>query len=235
MLDDTVTERSFGDAASADPELRRVTPFRVALSHGLHIRMVDGLELILVTKTTPGLTEPQIDVLQRLVEDIAAGHVGPCKFLVFDLAGQGVAPNRRSPQLESLMGELSNLIFQVPVVSIAWARQDVSGADLGLALACSMLVGETEASLTFDLDLVDNLTSYALLAHKLGFVQAERLMEGAAVVDAAAAHDLMILNSVVPAGEGLDGIRKFVASRMRRHNSACGLYRAQRITMLHAA
>ena len=209
------------------------TSIRLDVSYGVEIRLFDDLELLVVSRRSPGFVAGQSGVLRDLIRDIASGHIGPCKFLVFDLA-TGAGPGDPPPDFAPFVDELSNLIFQAPVLSVAWARQELAGPDLELALVCSMLVGEQDARLAFDMDLIDSLRTYSLLAHRIGFVQAERLMENSAVVSAAAAHDLMLVHSVVPPEKGVDGIRRFVQSRMRRHNSACGLYRAQRIAMTGA-
>lgn len=234
MLDHHAAEAMHVDSSSSEGRSAQKTSIRLDLSHGIHIQRLEDLELVIVSKSTAGFSVAQAQLLGKLVRDIASGNSWPCKFLVFDLASRGTAPAKPSREFETFVEELSNLIFQVPVLSVAWVRHDLSGPDLELALACSMLVGEAGARLTFDVDLVDSLRTYALLAHKIGFVQAERLMETGTVLSASAAHDLMILHSVVPSGEGAEGIRLFVASRTRRHNSACGLYRAQRIAMLGA-
>ena len=56
-------------------------------------------------------------------------------------------------------------------------------------------------------------------------------MEAGTTLDATRLHELMLLNAVVPPAAGFDGIRRFAAGRVRRHNSACGIYRAQRLAM----
>lgn len=234
MLDvhaDGFSEREAYSGAS-DPQSSSIV--KVDLSHGVEIRHFDDLELVIVSTRVAGFGSGRIDVLRTLIRDVASGQVGPCKFLVFDLFASSADVGKPASGFDSLVEELSNLIFQAPVLSIAWARRHMSGPELELALACSMMVGEEGARFGFDIDLVDSLRTYSLLAHKLGFVRAERLMEEGSVIGAAMAHDLMLLHSVVPAGDGVDGIRSFARSRLRRHNSSCGLYRAQRIAMTGA-
>lgn len=234
MFDAYVAETGAQHASLGVEAAPRQSTVKVDLSSRLDIRVLEADELIVVSKRTDGFDETQIDVLRRLLRDVASGQVGPCKFIVFDFAASGGASAKPAPQFEALVEELSNLIFQVPVLSIAWVRRRLSGPELELALACSMMAGEEGSLYAFDIDVVDSLRTYALLAHKLGFVRAERLMENGSVLDAATAHDLMLLHSVLPAREGLDGIRGFVRARARRHNSSCGLYRAQRIAMTGA-
>lgn len=217
-----------------DRVARPSSSIRLDLSHGVEIRAFADLELVVATKKGAGYTAGQVGVLENLVRDVASGRVGHCKFLVFDLSASSSELRRPAAGFDGLVEDVSNLIFQVPVLSIGWARGLLSGSDLDLALSCSMLVGEVGARFGFDFDPVDSLRSYALLAHRLGFVRAERLMDDASVIGSEAAHDLMLVHSVVPAQDGVDGIRSFAKARTRRHNSSCGLYRAQRIAMMGA-
>ncbi len=128
-----------------------------------------------------------------------------------------------------MVGEVANLILRAPVVSVAYVREFISGADLDLALACSMLVCEEGARFSFAADPVVSVTTYALLAQKIGFVRAERLMEREEVLDAAQMRELFLLKETTEAGSGLEGLEKFLHRSVRRHNSAYGIYRAQRI------
>lgn len=199
---------------------------------GLGIQRLDSLETLVVSKKRAGFGARQVERLRRLIAEIAAGEAGPCKFLILDFAS-GEEPCGNPPAgFDGLVDELSNLIFEAPVITVAWVRHYVGGADLDLALACSMLVGEGRSRFSFDVDLVSSLRSYALLAHKIGFVRAERLMEGGEVLAAEALDELMLMHAVVPAKAGFEAMRDFVGSRGRRHNAACGIYRAQRVAML---
>ena len=237
MLDVIPSEWSDIHALIDDHDDARQGSIKVDLRHGVEIRLLDDCELLVVSCHDSGFSAGQLRILRDVLLDVASGHIGPCKFIVFDLKSQADAAKtaaKPASEFASFVEELSNLIFQAPILSVAWARGELSGPDLELALACSMVVGEEPARLAFALDLVDSLRTYALLAHKIGFVRAERLMENGSVLTAAEAHEMMLLHAVVPAEPGLDGVRRFAQSRMRRHNSACGLYRAQRIAMTRA-
>ncbi len=200
----------------------------------LKVTVIEPLEAVIVARTRQVWDEGQIGLLRQTIRRIATGQTA-CKFLVLDIPscqeGMGKPPNGFDECVEDVM----NLIVEVPVISIAWARGLLAGADLEMALTCSIMVGEPEAALSFERDLVNSLRSYSLLAQKIGFVQAERLMENGTVLGAKAAYDLMLLHSIVPPQGGpFDGIAEFVKTRTRRHNSSYGIYRAQRIAMLHA-
>ena len=208
---------------------RNMSPRRHA-SDKISIQILEDVELVVVTLNGSAFGAGETEVLLKLVRDVASGLVGPCKFIVFDFM---VGSDKAKPSFEfnTLIEELSNLIFQVSVVSVAWVRQELASTDLELALACSVIVCEKGARIAFNIDLIESLRTYSLLAHRIGFVQAERLMENSSILSATEAYELMLSHSVVDAEQGVGGIRRFARSRMRRHNSACGLYRAQRIAM----
>ena len=197
-------------------------------------RQIASLDLLIVSKQRAGFDRSAVDGLRKLLDDLATGRVGPFKFLVFDLAMVDVDESKPAAGYDDLIESLTNLIFEVPVITIAWVRQHVATSDLEFALACSMIVAEPKARFSFQTDILTSLRSYALLAHKLGFVQAERLMESGQTLEAHQMDDLLLLHSVVPAVAGFEGVQQFVRARTSRHNSACGIYRAQRIAMLGA-
>lgn len=238
MLD--VAQMEWADIHSLidDRGVAREDSIKVDLRHGVEFRLLDDCELLVVSCHNSGFGTGQLRIMRDLLRDVVSGHIGPCKFIAFDLKAQAGAAKvavKPASEFAGFVEELSNLIFQAPILSIAWARGELSGPDLELALACSMIVGEEPARFAFALDLVDSLRTYALLAHKIGFVRAERLMEDGSMLTAAEAHELMLLHAVVPAEPGLDGVRRFAESRRRRHNSACGLHRAQRIAMVRTS
>jgi enoyl-CoA hydratase/carnithine racemase len=163
------------------------------------------------------------------VRDAAAGRLGQLKFIAFDFAHPGDEEAMAGKGFDALVTDLADLILHAPVVSVGYARGSLSGADLELALACSMLVGEECARFSFAADPVSSVRTYGFLARKIGFVRAERLMERGEVLDAAQMRDLFLLKDVVKGGAGLAGLDQFLRHTLRRHNSAYGIYRAQRI------
>ncbi|MBV9510172.1 MAG: hypothetical protein JO303_07820 [Caulobacteraceae bacterium] len=187
------------------------------------------LETIVVTKTSPGFSESVIQRMRELVHGAAAGRLGRLKFLVFDFHHQGEAVGSGDAAFDALVSEAANLILQAPVVLIANARAAMAGADLEFALACSMLIGEADARFSFAADPVAAMGVYGFLAQKIGFVRAERLMEGGEVLSAQQMHDLLLLKHVDEAGVGMGGVRKFLTRTSRRHNSCYGIYRAHRM------
>jgi enoyl-CoA hydratase/carnithine racemase len=127
-----------------------------------------------------------------------------------------------------LLVELESLILARPTVSVAFARADLAGADLEFALGCSMMVAASQRRFSFAADPLISVGAYALLAQKIGFVLAERLMERGEIMDAQALYDLCLIKELA-ADDGEEAIDAFLAGAQRKHNACYGIYRAQRI------
>jgi len=211
------------------PVLVDPLPALVTGVRGLAARRNEALNAIVLSKTAPGLTRETITALRAVVRDVAAGRLGRINFLVLDLAHEGFALSTADEGFEDLLAEIETLILCAPVVSVACARADLAGADLELALACSMMVGKADARFSFAADPLVSIGSYALLAQKIGFVRAERLMETAEIISAAEMRELCLMKDTLE-GEGAAAIEAFLTRTARRHNAWCGIYRAQRVT-----
>jgi enoyl-CoA hydratase/carnithine racemase len=213
----------------AFPVLVDTLPLLVSGARALTVRRNDTLDAIIVSKTEPGLTRQSVEALRRVVRELAAGRLGRVNFLVLDIAHEGFALATAADGFEDLLAEIETLILAAPVISIATVRTDLAGADLELALACSMMVGKEGVRFSFAADPLVSVGAYALLAQKLGFVRAERLMESGEILDAAQMRELCLLRDMLE-GDGADAIEAFLRKTARRHNAWCGVYRAQRVT-----
>jgi hypothetical protein len=202
---------------------------RAPLVDGLIERRLDGLDTLVVTKTTPGFDACCVESLRRIVRDAASGRPGGLKFLVLDFAHGGDRDSLGGEGFQYLVAEMANLILRAPVVSVACVRANMLGADLELALACNMIVGEAGRRFSFAADPILSLATYGFLSQKIGFVRAERLMERGEVLDIAQMHELMLVKDVAESGAGLGGLESFITRVGRRYNSCYGIYRAQRI------
>ena len=185
------------------------------------------LEALVFTKQRSGFDPAAIAAAKEAV-DVADGP-GGLKFLVFDFNHVDAAGDEPAPGAGELMADLSNLILRAPVVTVAAARGPMRGVDLELALSCNVMVGEEAATFSFDADPLLSVRTYALLAQKIGFVRAERLMENGDVLDAEAMRTLLLLKEKLAPPGGLEGLTGFLRRFTRRHNAAYGIYRAQRI------
>jgi enoyl-CoA hydratase/carnithine racemase len=196
---------------------------------GLDVRRLDGLDAVVVTKSVAGFDAPAIEGVRQILRDARGGQLAPLKFLVFDFAHETLQDGQAVDGFDALIIEIANLILAAPIVAVANVRAGVGGADLEFALACSMLIGEEGAQFSFAADPIAAIGTYGFLAQKIGFVRAERLMEGGEVLDAAQMQEQLLLKAIAPQGAGLEGVEAFVGKAMRRHNASYGIYRAQRI------
>ena len=188
---------------------------------------VEAAEALVIRKDFAGLSAEWVAQARQLVRSAVAGGFGEIKFLVFDLAAAAGDEAPRSEDAHLLLGEIANLILHAPIVTIAHARKTVGGADLELALACNMLICDEQAAFSFAADPVEAVATYVLLAQKIGFVRAERLMEREDLLSAAQMRELLLLKDTT--APGLGGLEDFLVRAHRRHNSAAAMYRAQRI------
>lgn len=196
---------------------------------GLTMTRLDDLDAVVVSKTAPGFDTECVRGLRALVHEARLGRLGRLKFMVFDFGHGAPAGTAAGEAFDALVLEVSNLIMEAPIVSVAHVRGPMAGADLEFAMGCSMLVAEEGAAFSFDADPIVALNLYGVLAQKIGFVRAERLMEGGETLDAGQMHDMLLAKEVLPVGGGLDGVRTFLTRAIRRHNASWGIYRAQRI------
>lgn len=188
---------------------------------------LEAAEALVIRKDFAGLSAQWVAQARQVVKTAVAGGLGGIKFLVFDLAAAAGEEASRSEDAHLLLGEIANLILQAPIVTIAYARKTIGGADLELALACNMLICDEQAGFSFAADPVEAVATYVLLAQKIGFVRAERLMEREDVLNAAQMRELLLLKDTT--APGVSGLEEFLIRAHRRHNSAAAMYRAQRI------
>ena len=103
---------------------------------------------------------------------------------MFDFAHRGDDQSHPVDGFDDLVSATSELILSAPVITIAWARSFMSGADLDFALVCSGMVAEREARFSFETDLASSIGLYSSLARKIGWVKTEQLMDHGSVLDA---------------------------------------------------
>jgi len=196
---------------------------------GLSLSRLTDFGAIVVSKDRPGFDAAAMDGVRQVVRDARGGQLGPLKYLVFDFAHMDEVDGEAEDGFDGLIIEVANLILAAPIVTVAFARGRVGGADLEFALACSMMIGEEGAHFSFAADPIVAIGTYGFLAQKIGFVRAERLMEDGDSLSAQQMHDLLLVKSIAPTGAGLSGVEAFLGKVVRRHNASYGIYRAQRI------
>lgn len=203
----------------------------LGLVTGLSLKRFDDLETLVIEKTVSGFAPAVVAGLSGLVRAAAAGRLGRLKFLVFDFAHEGFPLSLGAEGFDVLLAELSNLILAVPVVTVASARADLAGADLEFALACNIMVSQAPRRFSFAADISVSVATYGVLAQKIGFVRAERLMEKGDIIGAAEMHALYLVKEVVEDGDDFAAVEAFIRKTSRRHNASYGIYRAQRMAI----
>ncbi|HUO23938.1 MAG TPA: hypothetical protein VMU59_15595 [Caulobacteraceae bacterium] len=196
---------------------------------GLIERRLGAAQGLMISKFAPGFDDECVEGLRRIVADVVAGRRGPVKYLVFDFAHQIERDSEAGEGFGQLINAVANLVLTAPMVTVASVRADLTGADLELALACNMIVAEAGRRFSFATDPTTSLATYGFLSQKIGFVRTERLMERGAVLDAREMSELLLVKAVLAEGSGVSGVEQHLARQLRRHNSAYGIYRAQRI------
>ena len=171
--------------------------------NSLELRRFDKLDMLVVSKLRSGFDRDCVDNLSLLLRKIASGELSKLKYVVFDFAHRGDDQSRAADGFDDLVSATSELILSAPVITIAWARSFMSGADLDFALACSGMVAEREARFSFETDLASSIGLYSSLARKIGWVKTERLMDHGSVLDADEMMALLLTKKVADENTGI--------------------------------
>jgi enoyl-CoA hydratase/carnithine racemase len=223
--------QSSADVQNWQPTLVDPAVGVLGLVSGLSVKRIEDTDALVITKTVSGFSPAIVAGLSGLVRAAAAGRLGRLKFLVFDFAHDGFPLAVAADGFDSLLAELSNLILAMPVVTVAAARANLAGADLEFALACNMIASEASRRFSFAADVTVSVAAYGVLAQKIGFVRAERLMEKGDIVDAAQMQALYLVKETVEEADDFTAFEAFLAKTARRHNACYGIYRAQRMAI----
>ena len=186
----------------------------------------------LVSKLDRGFDRDSMDGLTLLLrERFDRSTAGAQISRVRLRSSRATASRRRADGFDELASANARLILDAPVISIAWARTYLNGADLDFALSCSMIVADRDARFCFEADLASAVGIYGALAQKLGFVKAERLMENGEVLTAEQMQELGLGQAYRRKRRRSRRTRRAMcASAAARHNASYSMFRAQRIT-----
>lgn len=193
------------------------------------MRPLETAKALVFTKGRLGFDDDAVATLHEGIDEVLRGERSGLKFVVYDFAHKtsGVA---KAPQaFGDLLTANSTLVMETPVITVAWVRHCIGGADLEFALNCSMIVAEEGAQFSFAGDPFALLGVYATLGRKIGFVQTERLIENVGTPSARQMRDLMIVKDVVPAQAGMEGVVAYLTQAERKHNAAQAIFRAQKM------
>ena len=200
-------------------------------SASLELNRPEGGDVLVVSKLHPGFDDECVDDLTRLLSAISSGRTTPPKYLVFDFAHRRRGHASGSAGFQSLVAANSELILEAPVITVAWVRSFMAGADFEFACHCAMMVVERGALFSFDGDPDRLFGLYASLARKIGLVKTQGLMETGALLGAEDMRNLMLAKDVVEPRRGLAAMGDYMRQCGRRYNAAYAIFRAQRSVM----
>jgi len=200
-------------------------------SNSLELSRLEKGDALIVTKRSPGFEDDCVNDLTRLLSAISTGRIARPKYLVFDFAHRRRGDSNGGAGFQNLVAANSELILDAPVITMAWARSFIAGADFEFASHCSMLVAEKDALFSFDGDPTRLFGLYASLARKIGLVKTQGLMERGAVLGAEDMRNLMLAKDVVEPKRGLAAMGEYMRQFGRRYNAAYAIFRAQRSVM----
>ncbi|MGA9601711.1 MAG: enoyl-CoA hydratase, partial [Methylocystis sp.] len=170
-----------------------------------------------------------MQTLDKILGEIEAGRLGELKFVVFDFAHAAGLADPYGKGVEKLMDRLVDLVVASPVITVAWARGPMQGADLEFALRCSALIADPAAQFSFDCEPERIAGLYAALTRRLGLVRAERLLEAGERLDATTMRELCLVKELVDTHDGLAAIETYLLCYARRYNGNLAILRAQRM------
>lgn len=200
-------------------------------SNSITAHKISELDCIIISKSSPGFDRTTVGELLGFLSAVAKHKFKDLKYIVFDFAHEGQTPGQTVDGFEDLVALVAELILEVPVITIAWARSGLSGSDLDFALYCSQLVAQKGVTFSFDGEPSALFALYAALARRIGLVRTERLIEGGEILDAEEMRELNLAKDLVEPQEGLSGIEFYLRLNRRRYNSASAILRAQGIAM----
>lgn len=196
---------------------------------GLSTEWLKDHQALVLRKTRPGFDASIIKTIADILSAIDRGELNDIRYLVYDFAhGLREAP-RPAEGFGEIAAQNSELIVDTPVITLAWARGLMSGSDFDFAMHCSTIVAEKNAHFSFLGDPADLLGLYAAVGRTLGFVKAERLIEGNTALTAEEARDLLIVRDVVEPQAGSAAMENYLAQVSRRYNASHAIFRAQRM------
>ena len=181
-------------------------------SGSLELNRLEGGDVLVVSKLHPGFDDECVDDLTRLLSAISSGRTARPKYLVFDFAHRRGGEASGSAGFQNLVAANSELILDAPVITVAWVRSFMAGADFEFACHCAMLVAERGALFSFDGDPDKLFGLYASLARKIGLVKTQGLMETGAVLGAEDMRNLLLAKDVVEPRARARGHRRLHAA-----------------------
>ena len=120
--------------------------------------------------------------------------------------------------------------YHLPITTIALVRGQALGGGFEAALSSSVIIAEASAQLGLPeilFNLFPGMGAYNLLCRRVTPHQAEQMILGGRIYQAAELHELGIVDVVAEDGEGHDAVATFIRRHRRQRNGHVALQRAR--------
>ena len=121
--------------------------------------------------------------------------------------------------------------LNLPMVTIALVQGDALGGGFECALAHDVIIAEKSAKFGLPevlFNLFPGMGAYSFLSRRLGRAAAEKMILSGRIYTADELHEMGLVHSVVPDGEGAQAVNDYVDNNGRWHNAHHATYKAGR-------
>jgi len=120
--------------------------------------------------------------------------------------------------------------YNAPLITISLVQGDALGGGLEAALASDVIIAERSAKMGFPemlFNLIPGHGAFSLVARKIGVNNAEKMILSGKIYTAEELHELGLVDVLVEDGEGVEGVRDYIAKRARCSNGYMALQKAR--------
>lgn len=121
--------------------------------------------------------------------------------------------------------------LNLPMVTIALVQGDALGGGFEAALSHDLIIAERSAKFGLPevlFNLFPGMGAYSFLSRRVGRTAAERMILSGRIFSADELHEMGIVHTVVPDGEGVQAVNEYVDANGRWHNAHHATYKAGR-------
>ena len=121
--------------------------------------------------------------------------------------------------------------LNLPMVTIALVQGDALGGGFECALAHDVIIAEKSAKFGLPevlFNLFPGMGAYSFLSRRLGRAAAEKMILSGRIYTADELHEMGLVHTVVPDGEGEAAVNAYIDANSRFHNAHHATYKAGR-------
>ncbi|MBD0272536.1 MAG: crotonase/enoyl-CoA hydratase family protein [Acetobacteraceae bacterium] len=125
----------------------------------------------------------------------------------------------------------SHTAFNLPVITIALVQGDALGGGFECALAHDVIIAEKSAKFGLPevlFNLFPGMGAYSFLSRRIGRAAAEKMILSGRIYTADELHEMGLVHTVVPDGEGEQAVNDYVDANSRWHNAHHATFKAGR-------